>query len=35
MAATGLAKIIQISPELRTKWGVAYRRLKKRLEITE
>jgi ribose transport system permease protein len=35
MAATGLAKIIQISPELRTKWSVAYRRLKKRLEITE
>jgi ribose/xylose/arabinose/galactoside ABC-type transport system permease subunit len=35
MAATGLAKIIRISPELRTKWGVAYRRLKKRLEITE
>ncbi|HUT51364.1 MAG TPA: ABC transporter permease [Alphaproteobacteria bacterium] len=34
MAATGLSKIIVISPEVRIRFSTAYRRLKKRLDIT-
>jgi len=35
MAATGLAKLIVISPQVRIRFSTAYRRLKKRLEIFE
>ena len=35
MTRLGLSRLINVSPEVRGRWGAAYRRLKKRLEIIE
>ena len=35
MTRLGLAKLLDVAPEVRWRWRTAYLRLKKRLEITE
>jgi hypothetical protein len=35
MRQLGLAKLLDVAPQVRWRWRTAYLRLKKRLEITE
>jgi hypothetical protein len=35
MTRLGLSRLLNVAPEVRWRWGAAYARLKKRLEITE
>jgi len=35
MTRLGLSRLIDVSPEVRGRWGAAYMRLKKKLEIIE
>jgi hypothetical protein len=35
MTRLGLAKLLNVAPEVRWRWHAAYLRLKRRLEITE